>query len=732
MAIDGVAPRAKMNQQRSRRFRASKEAAEKAVEIARIRAELKERGCILPPEKPKGEHFDSNCITPGTPFMDRLSKCLQFYIHDRLNNNPAWRNVKVILSDANVPGEGEHKIMDYIRKQRAQPDHDPNTQHVLCGADADLIMLGLATHEANFTIIREEFLPNKPRPCDVCNMLGHESKDCNGLATVGGEEEPTLFGKETQFIFVRLSVLREYLERELEMPNLPFPYDFDRVLDDWVFMCFFVGNDFLPHLPSLEIREGAIDRLINLYKKCVYKTGGYLTDSGDVALERVEMIMTDLGYMEDNIFKERQRSELRFRENLKRRKAMEKEKEQRPNFSAMMNSQFAPTALGANNAPVPLQNVRQEAANFRMIGMKGNTGNSGSGGYGNQSASGGQGVKRKAEEVEEKDEDAHDEVRLYESGFKDRYYESKFDVAAENLQFRNTVALEYVRGLCWVLKYYYQGCASWGWYFPYHYAPFASDFLNISGLSTKFDLGIPFRPLEQLMGVFPAASRSHVPEPFAELMVDPKSCIIDFYPEDFKIDLNGKKFAWQGVALLPFVDENRLFKALGPVRDQLTDEEIKRNTTGEERLYLGTGCSVYGEICDKLKDNANKTTEFPILVDGIKGTALLSKENIPVGGIVHSPISGLKPIYDNRVINIYYRNPTYAIGYIFPARKLQGAVAPERVLKGKDNRDPNYRPTIGKPISCSTKNCQNINVMLLQDLTINGISRLISHRVECG
>ena len=61
------------------------------------------------------------------------------------------------------------------------------------------------------------------------------------------------------------------------------------------------------------------------------------------------------------------------------------------------------------------------------------------------------------------------------------------------------------------------------------------------------------------MSVFPAASRSHVPRPWADLMIDPECTIIDFYPEDFKIDLNGKKYAWQGVALLPFVDEVDIF-----------------------------------------------------------------------------------------------------------------------------------------------------------------------------
>lgn len=648
MAIDGVAPRAKMNQQRSRRFRASKEAAEKAIEVARIREELKAKGAILPPEKPKGEHFDSNCITPGTPFMERLSRCLQYYVHDRLNNNPGWKNVKVILSDANVPGEGEHKIMDYIRKQRAQPDHDPNTHHVLCGADADLIMLGLATHEPNFTIIREEFLPNKPRPCEICTQIGHEMKDCSGLDVEFNTQAEVQFGKETQFIFVRLNVLKEYLSKELDMPNLPFPYEFERVIDDWVFMCFFVGNDFLPHLPSLEIRENAIDRLIQLYKKCVYKTGGYLTDSGDVALERVEMIMRDLGYVEDDIFRDRQKNEERMKARNKRMK-LEKERQQRPNFNMIHNTQFAPTPLGRGILPAAVVNAKEDILRISKQAMGMHTDAKAGGkntafeamlhpseGQDADTSQGNRGMKRKAEEdvkpAQEEDEQAHDEVRLWEAGFKDRYYESKFDVTEDNLQFRYSVALQYVKGLCWVLQYYYQGCASWEWYFPYHYAPFASDFINIKGLSKKFTKGTPFLPLEQLMGVFPAASRQHVPLPFAKLMLDPKSPIIDFYPDDFNIDLNGKKFAWQGVALLPFVDEQRLFKAVAPYRKELTLEENKRNQLGDDRLYVTVGSTGFPLLKKFYETEDDVDVEFPVSVDGMQGLVLLADENIPEGG----------------------------------------------------------------------------------------------------
>ncbi len=76
-------------------------------------------------------------------------------------------------------------------------------------------------------------------------------------------------------------------------------------------------------------------------------------------------------------------------------------------------------------------------------------------------------------------------------------------------------------------------------------------------------------------------------------MLNPDSEIIDFYPEDFKIDLNGKKYAWQGVALLPFVDEARLKAALVPVYPMLTPEEVRRNIRGDDRLYVREGHSGY-------------------------------------------------------------------------------------------------------------------------------------------
>ncbi|KAL3228860.1 hypothetical protein MRX96_023760 [Rhipicephalus microplus] len=314
--------------------------------------------------------------------MDRLAKCLHYYIHDRLNNDPGWKNIQVILSDANVPGEGEHKIMDFIRRQRANPKHDPNTHHCLCGADADLIMLGLATHEPNFTIIREEFKPNQPRPCELCGQLGHEMKDCQGLP----KEKTGEFDELEKPIRCRDGVhlsSPECLARKSE--KVP--------LTDWS----------------------------TLYKKAVYRTGGYLTENGFVSLNRVQLIMSELGEAEDEIFKRRQQNELNYKrreKEKKRRMKMEAESEARPAWTP--GGQFAPVAVGQHVAPV--QNARQEAHDMRRQGME-HRRNLSDGGGSNangrlesmlkpaHSDSDIRGEKRKHEDTSDEEEEPHDEVR---------------------------------------------------------------------------------------------------------------------------------------------------------------------------------------------------------------------------------------------------------------------------------------------------------------------------------
>ena len=183
--------------------------------------------------------------------------------------------------------------MQFIRRQRTDPNHDPNTKHVLYGLDADLIMLGLATHEPHFTILREEVLFGRKRKTQGYKV----------------DEETNVLTKKKPFDLLSVWILREYLQHEFApeafSPMLPFEYDFERCIDDFVFLCFFVGNDFLPHLPSLSIREGGLELLLSIYKSQLAAIGGYLTQDGEVKLERVDIFLGHLGSVEDEIFRRR-------------------------------------------------------------------------------------------------------------------------------------------------------------------------------------------------------------------------------------------------------------------------------------------------------------------------------------------------------------------------------------------------------------------------------------------
>lgn len=558
MAIDGVAPRAKMNQQRSRRFRAAKDAADAAAEEERLRQEFEKEGRRLPP-KQESQVFDSNVITPGTEFMAVLSIALQYYVHLRLNNDPGWRSIKVILSDANVPGEGEHKIMSYIRLQRNLPGYDPNTHHCLYGLDADLIMLALATHEVHFSILREiVFTPGQQDKCFLCGQMGHLAADCEGKAKRKSGEFDEKNGDATvakkPYQFLNIWTLREYLEYEMRFPNPPFEIDFERIVDDFIFMCFFVGNDFLPHMPTLEIREGAINLLIAVYEKEFSVMGGYLTDASKPNLRRIEHFIQAIGSYEDKIFQKRARlhqyqAERITRDKAQARRGDDAEPQIKPELLVPV-ARFHGSRLASAPSPSPFQKMgsalqsegstlfRKEhhlcraTADLSVLEIEsGQTAAFNKRGIDTRahkvarvSAEGAtigaaiveaenslaidirenkeelksklKGILREKSDLFNSGNPEEDKVRLGEQGWKQRYYEEKFSARTpdELETIRKDVILRYTEGLCWVMHYYYEGVCSWQWFYPYHYAPFASDLKDLDNLEISFQLGSPFRP----------------------------------------------------------------------------------------------------------------------------------------------------------------------------------------------------------------------------------------------
>ncbi|KAL0046758.1 hypothetical protein WJX82_009320 [Trebouxia sp. C0006] len=218
IAIDGVAPQAKMCQQRTRRFMsAHTERLRKGIE-KEIRREMlaqARNAIIIPPLT----SFDGNVITPGTPFMARLAAQLRRWLEYKVASNPDWQGMQVVLSDSNEPGEGEHKIMRFIRHQRACPEYDLNTRHVIYGQDADLILLALLTHEPHFSLLREAGSLE-----EAVKEMGLDPADWSAA-------------KHQPLQFLNVSTLREYLHFEfmdlVGPPTEPPPASEASMYDPW-------------------------------------------------------------------------------------------------------------------------------------------------------------------------------------------------------------------------------------------------------------------------------------------------------------------------------------------------------------------------------------------------------------------------------------------------------------------------------------------------------------------
>jgi len=108
-----------------------------------------------------------------------------------MSEDPLWKALTVIFSGPDVPGEGEHKIMNYIRAVKMQPGYDPNTSHCLYGLDADLIFLSLALHEPHLALLREQVTFGPPKNKSLRRKIVDNDKN---------------------FQLLHISLVREYIE----------------------------------------------------------------------------------------------------------------------------------------------------------------------------------------------------------------------------------------------------------------------------------------------------------------------------------------------------------------------------------------------------------------------------------------------------------------------------------------------------------------------------------------
>lgn len=470
LAIDGVAPRAKMNQQRSRRFRSVKE--------------LEKNQDFLNKNQPFSSEnmnfFDSNCITPGTEFMKNLSISFKKWLEKKINDDPEWQQgCDVIFSGSDVPGEGEHKIMNYIRKiQKFNRTKLKSLRHCLYGLDADLIMLGLVAHENKFTLLREKLQWKAPLNNTQKNETQKQKNDPAG----------------DEFHLLEISLLRDMLFLEFKpKEKCTFEYSIERIVDDFIFMCMLIGNDFLPGLPHLSIASGGLNLLVRSYKEIQKNSRGYLTKKFQMHMGRIELF---------------------------------------------------------------LEKLSNEAEKFFFF----------------------QSEKIKGEQSLNKD-------------YRHVYYFSKLNLEISTIKGKEKLEklkFHYIQGLTWCLFYYHKGCPSWNWFYPEYYAPLTSDLRDLRRIDIKFTKGRPFEPLIQLLSVLPPKSSNFLPLSLAKLMVDEKSPILNFYPSNFKMDLNGKKNLWEGVVLLPFIDQDKLLETVNIYGDKekLYLEEKFRNCFGKDIIFF--------------------------------------------------------------------------------------------------------------------------------------------------
>ncbi len=449
IAIDGVAPVSKQCQQRQRRYRA---------------AMTRDPSLV----------FDSNCITPGTEFLSNLSYLLSQSITHRLKRE--FPNLTFYLANQNVAGEGEHKAIQFIRKNQAE-----NYSYILYGMDADLINLALASPAKDIFIVRE-----------------------------------VRQGVEHDFHWVDITAIRERIQSDMFWTNDADFSDPESSIRDFVLLGYFLGNDFLPQVKCLNIYDGAIDHMIAQYVQFAPQHGHLVSRYGSRWYVNMKLLRRIL-------------EALHSREH-----------------AALFD---LATCAGGRYPDALMQSCLRAATATRP-----NSEDFDYAGYA---------VKHAEKKLLGKPRDA---------------------------------VMRYLEGLEWIVNYYLDRPLSWTWYYPYHYAPLLTHFLQYMDEFRPAVYGPtrPHAPVQQLLSVLPPKSAHLLPEPFQSLVQSEGFHLREQFPTAVDVDLGGCKAEWEATVLSPFVDQKSVTKLYLDNTVALDPEARKRNQPGRVFRYDYRGFS----FCD--------------------------------------------------------------------------------------------------------------------------------------
>jgi 5'-3' exonuclease len=500
-AIDGTAPLAKIRQQRQRRFGYAHD----------YRKEIMDEYGI-----PYNNSWSNVVITPGTEFMERLhSKIIKYYNDpkNRKNYCDPKSDLKILYSSYHTPGEGEHKILQDI-KNRFTTDNKENI--AIYGLDADLIFLAMASQRKHIYLVREETEFNRKK-----HTKDDEENVAEDLVYVDMDDTMDLINDTFRKTIIEYS--NDGFDAEMVNESDLIGINF---VDDYILACYLLGNDFLPHFPSIDLRRDGMELIIEKYVATVY-----------------DYNFTPIIIREDDGIRFNSEIFAAFIENLaseeytffvdKLRKYIEREKRMR----CYESEPYKKRIWEIENM------INEKIVDPVMLGI--------------------------GEEEE----------------WKFRYYKH-FGSEEHQEEFKDQVCENYLEGIVWVAQYYMNDCQDWRWQYNFTHPPLISDlsqYINRKWKSKKFDLNEiafvddgPLPMFGQLLSVLPPKFNYLLPKNYRPLTTTAKSKIADMFPLEYEVDKLYKARLYQCVPLIPNVNVERILSAIEDI--PLSKDEKKRCT----------------------------------------------------------------------------------------------------------------------------------------------------------